>query len=138
MRKMHRGAMLPLILLTASCAAPSPREAGTGDQLFATYCAACHGANARGTGFANEYLKVAAPDLTLIAVRRGGRFDAREIYKIIDGQSSDDFYDHRHMPAWGYEFYGDEAEDQQAHQRASDRVNSLVTYLERIQRSDPR
>lgn len=138
MHRMHPWAILPLILLTASCAAPSSRDAETGDHLFTTYCAACHGANARGNGFANEYLKVAAPDLTLIAARRGGQFSAPEIYKIIDGQSGDDFYTHRHMPVWGYEFYGDEAEDQQAHQRASDRVNSLVTYLEHIQRYDPR
>ena len=131
-------AILPLILWTASCAAPSPHENETGDHLFATYCAACHGANARGNGFANEYLKVTAPDLTLIASRRHGQFSAPEIYKIIDGQSSSDFDVHRHMPLWGYEFYGDEADDQQAHQRASDRVHRLVTYLEHMQRNDPR
>jgi mono/diheme cytochrome c family protein len=124
--------------LAASCAAPPPLDAEAGDHLFAMYCAACHGANARGDGFANEYLKVTAPDLTLIAARRHGQFSAPEIYKIIDGQSSDDYYAHRHMPVWGYDFYGDDEDDQKAHQRASDRVNNLVAYLARIQRPDPR
>lgn len=125
--------IFPLMLLTA-CAAPSSQHAETGAQLFAAYCTACHGANARGDGVASPYLKVAAPDLTLIAARRDGRFSKDEIYEIIDGQSSVDFYDHRHMPVWGYDFYGNDSEDEKAHRQASDRVSRLVGYLETVQR----
>jgi mono/diheme cytochrome c family protein len=133
MVKRHISAMILLMLLNA-CVTPSSHDPGTGARLFGTYCTSCHGANARGDGIANPYLKVTAPDLTLIAARRGGRFAAEEIYKIIDGQSSVDFYDHRHMPIWGYDFYGNDADDERAHREAGDRVTSLVAYLETIQR----
>jgi mono/diheme cytochrome c family protein len=133
MVKRHIPAMIPLMLLIA-CVAPSSHDPGTGARLFATYCTSCHGANARGDGIANPYLKVAAPDLTLIAARRRGRFATEEIYTIIDGQASVDFYDHKHMPIWGYDFYGNDSDDARAHRQASDRVTSLVAYLQSIQR----
>jgi hypothetical protein len=41
------------------------------------------------------------------------------------------------MPIWGYELFGDEADDAQAHQRATARVNSLVRYVRSIQLSAP-
>ena len=52
----------------------------------------------------------------------------------IANPSSVDFYDHRHMPIWGYDFYGNGADDERAHREAGDRVSSLVAYLETIQR----
>lgn len=125
--------MLLLGALTA-CATPPSRDSETGESLYAAFCAACHGEDARGDGVLKPYLKVAAPDLTLIAARRNGQFPQQDIYRIIDGQSSDDNA-HRHMPLWGYEFYGEDADDQKAHQRASERVSSLVAYLEHIQRA---
>jgi mono/diheme cytochrome c family protein len=132
---MH-GLMLASLMLLAACAPLASRNAETGDHLFARYCAACHGEDARGDGVANAYLIMRAPDLTLIAARRNGKFDPAEIYAIIDGQAGDDYYTHRYMPVWGYEFYGGESDDQKAHQRAADRVKSLVAYLQRIQRTD--
>ena len=54
----------------------------------------CHGANARGDGIANSYLKVTAPDLTLIAARRVGRFAAEEVPPVdarAAAQSLDSF-----------------------------------------------
>ncbi len=134
MVKRHIPATISSLMLLTACATPSSHDAGTGARLFAADCTSCHGADARGDGIVNPYLKVAAPDLTLIAARRGGRFPSEEIYKIIDGQSSVDFYDHKHMPIWGYEFYGNDSDDERAHRQAGDRVDSLVSYLQTIQR----
>lgn len=46
-------------------------------QYFAQYCAACHGADATGTG--------AAPDLTRISARNGGTFPMTMVMSQIDG-----------------------------------------------------
>jgi len=97
--------------------------------LYAENCAACHGDNARGGGIMSPYLKMPAPDLTLIAARRGGHFPDAEIYRIVDGQSSENWTTNRHMPIWGYEFFGNDSDDERAHGRASTRVDSLVAFL---------
>jgi hypothetical protein len=95
-------------------------------------------ADAHGHGVAAPYLIVKVPDLTLIAIQNGCRFPDAEVFQIIGGQSIEDqFTDKRHMPIWGYELFGDEADDAQAHQRATARVNSLVRYVRSIQLSAP-
>lgn len=72
-----------------------------GGDLFRSYCASCHGADARGMGPVAPQLTVAPPDLTLIAARRGGRFDAAEIAAFIDGRNEVLAHGRREMPVWG-------------------------------------
>lgn len=123
--------------LSACASGEAPRQqAGTGEAIYKVSCAACHGADARGTGPVAPLLNVPVPDLTRIAQRRGGEFSELEIFRIIDGQA--DLADHgpRHMPVWGYEFFGDDADDEAAHRRATDKVDRLVAYLRSIQRTD--
>jgi hypothetical protein len=70
-----------------------------------------------------------APDLTRIAARRDGHFPDAEIRRIVDGQSREDLTPNRHMPIWGYEFFGNDSDDERAHGRASLRVESIVAFL---------
>jgi len=81
-----------------------------------------------------SFLTVPVPDLTQIAARRGGRFPSEEIYRIVDGQADLGAHGPRHMPVWGYEFFGDAADDEAAHAQASAKVEGLVRYLNSIQR----
>jgi hypothetical protein len=134
----------PWVLIAAAltaCASPQERHQEppeTGSALFAHFCESCHGADARGHGVVAPYLALKVPDLTMIAIQHECRFPDSEVFQIIDGQSSDDqFTGKRHMPIWGYDLYGDEADDAQAHQRATARVNSLVAYLRSVQLSSP-
>lgn len=83
------------------------------------------------------YLVANVPDLTRIAVRHECRFSEAEVFKFIDGQSTDEIPGQRHMPIWGYEFFGDEADDAQAHELSTGRVNRLVAYLRTMQDSAP-
>jgi hypothetical protein len=73
-------------------------------------------------------------DLSRLSARRGGQFPEEEVYRIIDGQGSTPAHGSRHMPVWGYEFFGKEGDDERAHQEASDKVSSLVSFLRKIQR----
>ena len=145
----HRPLAGPLIMLLSvfvtsilsSCAGSRerPQESReTGSALFTHFCESCHGADARGHGVVAPYLVAKTPDLTMIASRHGCQFPDAEIFQFIDGQSNDEqFTVKRHMPIWGYELFGDEADDAQAHQRAINRVDSLVGYLRSIQLSAP-
>ena len=40
------------------------------------------------------------------------------------------------MPVWGYEFFGDDPDDEIAHRQAFDKVKRLVEYLRSIQRGE--
>ena len=136
-------ALLAVAAALSACAAgnaagnrPSERDIAAGERLYKVSCAACHGADARGTGPVAPLLTVPVPDLTRIAQRRGGEFPELEIFRIIDGQADLSGHGPRHMPVWGYEFFGDDADDEVAHRRATDKVDRLVAYLRTLQRAD--
>jgi mono/diheme cytochrome c family protein len=105
-----------------------------GERVYQASCSGCHGANARGAGPVAPLLAAPVPDLTLLAQRRGGLFPVNEIYRIIDGQADLAALGPRHMPIWGYEFFGDDADDEVAHRQATEKIECLVRFLKSIQR----
>ncbi len=139
---------LPLIVLAVllgGCASDHVSRASThvtssaarGARLYRGNCAGCHGESAHGNGPIAPLLRIEVPDLTLIAARRGGNFPELEIYRIIDGQADLGAHGPRHMPVWGYEFFGNETDDDEtAHRQATEKVDSLVGYLRSIQRAE--
>ena len=125
-------ALLPSALAHAGDA----HETATASHLYQVSCSGCHGREARGDGPVSPFLTVKVPDLTRIAARRGGVFPEEEIFKIVDGQADLRSHGPRHMPVWGYEFFGDAPDDEVAHRQASDLVKRLVEYLRSIQRTE--
>jgi mono/diheme cytochrome c family protein len=131
-------AMLAVAALSTACAThPAPSKSATnGAALYQTSCAGCHGADATGNGPITPVIDVRPPDLTRIAARRGGTFPELEVFRIIDGQADLSAHGPRHMPVWGYEFFGDDPDDEVAHRQAEQKVDALVAYLHSIQRTD--
>ncbi len=131
--------MLLVAIGLASCATKqgtrnSEPLPDAGKRQFRLSCAACHGETAQGNGPVAPLLNVAVPDLTRIAARRQGVFPELEIFRIIDGQADLPGHGARHMPVWGYEFFGDDSDDESAHAQATAKVDRLVAYLRSIQR----
>jgi mono/diheme cytochrome c family protein len=123
---------LSLVVLAAS-GATQPREtrktaAAWGKELFETYCATCHGADARGRGPAAASLKRPPPDLTLIRKRHGGEFPTRWVIDFIDGETNVTSHGSRQMPVWGRLFRW---KDGSGGARAE--ISALAAYLETIQ-----
>lgn len=88
---------LPLMLAVLGCEmAGLPGPSGSGAELYADYCASCHGADARGG--APEAGRT-PPDLTTLAVRHDGRFPMTYAMSTIDGYARDDT--HGPMPRFG-------------------------------------
>ncbi|HTU67579.1 MAG TPA: cytochrome c [Steroidobacteraceae bacterium] len=132
-----RSALVVPWLAMAACGSTSRQampDVPTGKRLFGHYCASCHGDAGRGDGPVSPLLKVAVPDVTRIAARRGGRFPDDEIFRIVDGQAPLPAHGTRNMPVWGYEFFGDDGDDAAAHGAATERIERLVRYLRSIQR----
>ena len=58
-----------------------------GPALYQSYCATCHGKDARGNGLFTKVLKKVPPDLARIAVRNHGVFPMEKVQRIISGES---------------------------------------------------
>lgn len=109
---------------------PSTDRGDVGNQLFRTYCGACHGSDARGAGPAAETLRTTPPDLTGFASRNGGTFPAQRVRRIVEGR---DVAAHgsRDMPVWGDAFQRSLGGRSEAAARR--RIDAIISYLERIQ-----
>src|SRR6185436_6973508 len=117
-----------LILLLAAAPPSTPPD---GEKLFKTYCASCHGATGKGDGVMAPHLRLRPADLTLIARRRGGRFDADEVRRIVDGRDPVASHGGGDMPVWGDAFK--EASQHYSEKSAQVRIRAVVDYLKTIQ-----
>jgi mono/diheme cytochrome c family protein len=101
-----------------------------GTDTYASYCAVCHGTDAKGAGPAAPALKATVPDLTTLSTRHSGKFDAIAVQRSITGEDKAVNLAHGtpDMPMWGPVFRamrGDEV--------AAIRLKNLVTYLKSVQ-----
>jgi mono/diheme cytochrome c family protein len=112
-------------------AGQAAKDTRSGQMLFKTFCASCHGTSARGDGPMAGLLRVAPPDLTRIAIRNGGAFPAERVYRIIDGRAAIGSHGTLEMPVWGNVF-ASPAEGGDAVSVAT-KIRDLVSYLEAIQ-----
>ena len=111
--------------------APPADAPPTGEALFKTYCASCHGAAGKGDGVMAPHLRARPADLTLVAKRRAGRFDADEVGKMVDGRRPVPSHGGREMPVWGDVFKLPSDRDRE--KAAQARIRALVDYLKTIQ-----
>jgi mono/diheme cytochrome c family protein len=100
-----------------------------GVDTFKTYCAVCHGPDAKGNGPAATALKKAPADLTTIAKRNGGRFSATDVEAVIMGAQVMASHGSRDMPIWGPVFQSMASEPGVMKLR----VSNLVNYIKSIQ-----
>ncbi len=102
----------------------------SGTEMFHSYCAVCHGTDAKGNGPAAPAMKAAPTDLTLLAQKNGGKYPAAHVAAVIRGQALTPSHGSEDMPVWGPLFssisQGHEAQVQQ-------RIANLVEYIESIQ-----
>ena len=102
----------------------------SGKEMFKSYCAVCHGADAKGDGPAASALKTAPPDLTLLAQKNGGKYPSAHISSVIRGQTSPAAHGNQDMPVWGPLFSSvSQGNEAQVHQR----IANLVAYIQTLQ-----
>ena len=101
-----------------------------GRDNYVAYCAVCHGLDGTGNGPAAPAMKMPVADLTTIAKRHGGKFDAVDVEYIIKGTGKTESPAHgvEEMPIWGDVFRYDEKNVTVL------RIRNLVKYVESIQR----
>ncbi len=108
-----------------------PTSAASGEEMYKSYCASCHGADGDGNGPAAPALKVAPTDLTGLAKRNDGKYPAMKVASVLHGEEQLPAHGTKEMPIWGNLFWsmsgGHQAEVQQ-------RVANLNKYIESLQK----
>ena len=72
-----------------------------GKDLFKSYCASCHGLDAKGKGPMAASLKVPPSDLRRISIRNHDTFPLMRVEKIIAGEELTPGHGSSEMPVWG-------------------------------------
>lgn len=139
---MHRRIALSGLLLLTVCNlsfAQQPKvvnvparqtPASSGREMFAAYCASCHGRDGKGGGPAAAALKVPATDLTQLSRQNGGKFPARGVAKTISGEAGIPAHGSKEMPVWGPVFM---SMSQQHESVARLRLANLTDYIKSLQ-----
>ena len=77
-------------------------SATSGQEMFNTYCAACHGKDAKGNGPAVAALKVPPPDLTTLSQRHDGKYPTMYVESVLKfGAENFPVHGTKDMPIWG-------------------------------------
>ena len=136
---MHR--IVPLVaLLLALCAVVTKGTAAqdqnqlpadyvpSGGAIYIQYCAACHGADARGNGPVKKALRKPAPNLTTLAKRHGGKFPYAYVTGVLRFAPGVPSHGSGDMPMWGplFEYYYNQKSAQQ-------RIQNLCDFLAALQ-----
>lgn len=109
---------------------PGQVPASDGRQMYASYCASCHGVDGRGHGPAAAALKVSPPDLTVLRKNNGGRFPATHVISILQFGVETPAHGSAEMPVWGTIL--DKTHSGNIQTKAL-RLSNLTGYLEKIQ-----
>jgi len=126
-----------LLLLWGAVAVPaqqSPKKVPSapaelsGAELFRSYCAPCHGGDAKGNGPMATVLKVPPPDLTGLSKRNNGTFPADRVTAVLKNGIDVPAHGTVEMPIWGSTFA-----DIKTHRVIVMRVDELIRYLQSVQ-----
>lgn len=114
---------------SASATYPLPPTASaSGEEMYITYCAECHGRDAKG-GPARTF-GVAAPSLVTLSKHNKGRFPYANVKNAIRGDEHGAIYGAGEMPPWSFLFRyvggGSQLEVEM-------RINRLTEYLRSLQ-----
>jgi mono/diheme cytochrome c family protein len=105
-------------------------DATNGKQMFASYCAPCHGTDGRGHGPVSPALRTQPIDLTVLSRANHGKFPSAHISSVLQFGSEMPAHGSAVMPVWG-PILG--KMNQQDVQERSLRIANLNAYLRSIQ-----
>lgn len=127
--------MIPAVLAGGLLSAhPGEYHNYSGGELYARFCASCHGVSGAGDGPVVDALAVHVPDLREMAERGGDRFSREWIYRIIDGRVAIVAHGTRDMPVWGSGFFVEYGADSEAQRKVDKIIGDLADYIISIQK----
>jgi mono/diheme cytochrome c family protein len=107
-----------------------PTSPVSGKEMFAAYCAACHGPNGRGDGPAAAALKKQPPDLTRLASTNGGKYPELQVIQTLSAREVQS-HGSQEMPVWGVLLKSVSKRDNEVVRM---RVQNLASYIKTLQK----
>lgn len=107
-----------------------PTSPASGKEMYAQYCAPCHGADAKGNGPAASAMKTPPTDLTQLTKKHNGKYPADLVASVLKFGNGPASHGSADMPVWGPLLQSlDKYQDAVVQQR----ISNLVTYVESLQ-----
>jgi mono/diheme cytochrome c family protein len=101
-----------------------------GKQMYATYCAPCHGVDGKGNGPVAPALKTMPANLTVLSRDNGGVSPSEHVIGVLEHGVGIPAHGTAQMPVWGPTLG---KIDQGYHLTTPLRINNLSKYLETLQ-----
>jgi mono/diheme cytochrome c family protein len=113
----------------------------SGARQFRTYCAQCHGMNAKGDGPVAPSLKKKPADLTVLSKNNHGVFPYEHVFNTITGTDVVASHGTREMPIWSQVFALPSSTqgsmggggNVRSHKQVDARIKMIVGYIQSIQ-----
>ncbi|HWR14322.1 MAG TPA: cytochrome c [Terriglobales bacterium] len=104
-------------------------SAASGQEMYKTYCASCHGVDGKGSGPASSAMKEPVPDITRMQRQNNGKYPEARVIESIRGDRTIAAHGSKDMPVWGAILSQvsrrDEAELQLRYRNLADHIASL-------------
>lgn len=75
-------------------------SSASGEEMYLSYCAACHGTRGKGDGPAAAALKQPPADLTVLAKNNNGNFPANRVTQVLNFGVEAPAHGSKDMPIW--------------------------------------
>ena len=129
MRSVAIPCLIVLVLTGPLAAQGTERASVEGAKLYTTYCADCHGEDAKGPGQLARARGMSVPDLQLMARRNRGVFPLARVEKLLSGTvQAPVVHGGIEMPSWGPVLSHDHAD------QSNRQLRVLARYLESVQK----
>ena len=115
---------------TVNKAAAPQTSASSGADMYANYCASCHGRTGKGDGPAASALKIPPSDLTTLSKGNGAKFPWDRVSHVLSGETEVAAHGSKDMPVWGPVLRAVSHGDQAVVQL---RISNLTKYVESLQ-----
>lgn len=112
---------------------PAGDAVAQGHKLYLRYCSACHGPDGKGDGIVSGLMRPQPIDLTQLAKRAGGTFNAAAVTATIDGRQTVRAHGDPDMPVWGEILTAEQAPALDGETVARTKLVLITDYLASIQ-----
>lgn len=75
-------------------------SSASGEEMYLSYCAACHGNHGKGDGPAAAAMKQPPADLTVLAKNNGGTFPSSHVVQVLNFGVEAPAHGSKDMPIW--------------------------------------
>jgi len=110
-----------------------PTSPASGQAMYMSYCASCHGKDGKGHGPAASALKEPPPDLTTLAKNNNGKFPADRVAHVLQFGVEAPAHGSREMPVWGPLFGSLQGKTAGGAGLVQLRITNLTNYLKSLQ-----